>query len=71
MNESFVVDPSDEGFEIEHEQFECGVCNNTSRFKSNVRHHERRHLTKGNGPTGVAERISILCVQGPSKQSVV
>ena len=63
MNESFVVDPSDEGFEIEHERFECGVGNNRSRFKLNVRHHERGHLTEGNGPPGVDERISILCDQ--------
>ena len=61
--ESFVVDPSDEGFKIEHERFECGVCNNTSRLKSNVRRHECRHLTEGNGPPGVDERISILCDQ--------
>ena len=58
--ESFVVNPSDEGFEIEHERFECGICNNTSRFKSYARRHERRHLTEGNGPPGVDERISIL-----------
>ena len=65
MNESFVVDPFDEGFEIEHERFKCGVCNNTytCRFKSNVRRHERNHLTEGNGPPGVDERISILCDQ--------
>ena len=63
MIESFVVDPSDEAFEIEHERFECGVCNNTSRFKSMVRSHERRHLTEGNGPPGVDEGISILCNQ--------
>ena len=55
-----MVDPSDEGFEIEHKRFECGVCNNTSRFKSNFRCHECHHLTEGNGPPGVDERISIL-----------
>ena len=61
MNESFVVDPSDEGFEIEHERFECGVCNYTSRFKSNVRRHERRHLTEDSSPPGVEDgRIGIL-----------
>ena len=64
MNESFVVNPSDEGFEIEQERFECGVCNFTSRFKSNVRRHERRHLTEGSDPPGVEDgRIGILCDQ--------
>ena len=64
MNESFVVNPTDEGFEIEQERFECGVCNFTSRFKSNVRRHERRHLTEGSDPPGVEDgRIGILCDQ--------
>ena len=64
MNESFVVNPSDEGFEIEQERFECGVCDFTSRFKSNVRRHERRHLTEGSDPPGVEDgRIGILCDQ--------
>ena len=64
MNESFVVNPSNEGFEIEQERFECGVCNFTSRFKSNVRRHERRHLTEGSDPPGVEDgRIGILCDQ--------
>ena len=65
--ESFVVDPSDEGFELEHERVECGVCNTMSRFKSNVRRHECRHLTEGNGPPGVDDLVT--SVQGPSKQS--
>ena len=37
MNESFVVGPNEEAFEIEEDLFKCGVCAYTSRFKQNVR----------------------------------
>ena len=45
-NESFVVDPTDKRFKIDQERFKCAICNYTSRFKQNVRRHERRHLTE-------------------------
>ena len=64
MNESFVVDPTEEGFEFDEQRFECGVCTYTSRFKQNVRRHEHRHLTESNATPDVEDsRISILCDQ--------
>ena len=64
MNESFVVNPADESFEIVHEKYECAVCTYTSKFKQNLRCHERRHLTEeGNPPDTEDSHISILCDQ--------
>ena len=64
MNESFVVGPNEEAFEIEEDLFKCGVCAYTSRFKQNVRRHERRHLTESDAPAEVEDsRISIPCDQ--------
>ena len=54
MNESFVVGPNEEAFEIEEDLLKCGVCAYTSRFKQNVRRHERRHLTESDAPGEVA-----------------
>ena len=57
-----MVSPNEEAFEIEEDLFKCGVCAYTSRFKQNVRRHERRHLTESDAPAEVEDsRISILC----------
>ena len=46
MNESFVMGPNEEAFEIEEDLFKCVVCAYTSRFKQNVRRHERFGQTR-------------------------
>ena len=60
MNESFVVGPTEEGFEIDEEKFECSVCAYTYRFRQSVGRHERRHLTESHAPPDV-ERDMLSC----------
>lgn len=63
MNESFLVNPTDWEFETDQERFECGECNNTSRFKSNLNCHELRRLAERDGPPDVSVGGSMLCDQ--------
>ena len=64
MNESFVVNPADESFEIIEEKYECSVCPFTSKFKHNLKRHERRHLKEQMNPPDAEDcRLSILCDQ--------